>query len=116
MTHPVNRREFGKRLAVGAAAVSTAGAIVADTDDEPAPPALPEDPASAKSDAPLSQSRLLLEVIRLRYPDRRLDQKALAGILRELRGDVVRSRILSSFSLQNQDEPAFHFAAYRSDG
>lgn len=111
----VNRREFAKRLAAGAAVAPLAGCLsqdaVAGKQQEPQQPEQPKPPA----DQQIPPERLLLEVVRKRYPDKRLTLDVLASIQNDIRGDLARSKVLSSFPLNNWDEPRFVFAAYRND-
>ena len=50
-----------------------------------------------------------------RYSDERLDEAAVNGIVRDIYGDLARSRVLSSFPLDNSYEPGFTFSAWRAD-
>ena len=60
-----------------------------------------------------SQELLMLTYLTHRYPSKNFDDAALEGIVRDIRGDLARGRILSEFPLQNSDEPSFAFRAYR---
>jgi hypothetical protein len=102
----VSRREFAGRIAAAAVPLITTG-----TTDVPVE-------AAQKSDdtKPTSPVERLLELIREQYPDRRLDDAAIAEIREELESQVARSARLSAFPLTNADEPAFVFRAYRGEG
>lgn len=63
----------------------------------------------------VSETALLLGLILMRYPDDRLDETAIQGIIRQIHSDMVHSEILSSFPLENSDEPAFAFRAWTTD-
>ncbi len=117
-SQPVNRREFARRVAAGTAVVGLAGGESSANPQPTDPPAKPSDKPADKTEpeAP-PPAALLLEVIRQRYPDKRLDdEKVLAAIYAELRSHLARSRRLSQSALDNSDEPGFVFSAYRSDG
>lgn len=60
---------------------------------------------------PPPEAAYLLGLIMRRYPDERLDETAVTGIVRDIYGDLARSRVLSSFPLENSDEPGFTFKA-----
>ena len=115
-TESVNRRDFAKRVAVGAtlplAATLETASVAADQKPQQAEKPQPEKKPSAK---PPSQADLLSEVVKQRYPDKRLDESVLSSIRNDLRSDIARSKVLSSYPLKNSDEPRFVFAAYRSD-
>ncbi len=115
-TEFVNRRDFAKRIAVGATVPLTAtletATATADQKPQQAEKPQPEKKQPAK---PPSQADLLLEVVKQRYPGKQLDESVLSAIRNDLRGDMSRSKVLSSFPLKNSDEPRFVFAAYRND-
>ena len=105
----VNRRDFARTIAVATAATAATSLEPASADDKPKQPSKPKAPPE-----PPPPAALLLETIRQRYPDKQLDdQEVLQGIYSELRGDLARSRRLSSFPLKNSDEPGFIFSAFR---
>ncbi|MCA9116450.1 MAG: hypothetical protein KDA79_15300 [Planctomycetaceae bacterium] len=122
---PVSRREFQKTVALGGAAASVGGtaAAAASGTGQPAaagrspvqaekpadPPAPPEEPR------PLRIEEHLLEAVLIRYPSEQLTPEIQKSILSELRTDLYRSVVLSSFPLENAHEPAPVFAAWRSD-
>ena len=105
----VNRRDFARTIAAATAATAATSLEPASADDKPKKPSKPKAPPE-----PPPPAALLLETIRQRYPDKQLDdQEVLQGIYSELRGDLARSRRLSSFPLKNSDEPGFIFSAFR---
>jgi hypothetical protein len=112
--HPMNRREFARR---SIATIATAGAMSEAVSGDETPPVEARRPRPADRDraAAANIEDHLLEVIRRRYPDPRLNPDVLQAIRRDLAGDVQRSGVLNSYVLQNSDEPGFVFAAYRSD-
>ncbi len=103
---PVNRRSFGKRLAIGAVAAApfVNQAQADDKDGEKKPPA----------ETPKSTASLTLELLVRRYPQGLDAEDRLQGILRALARQEHTSRELSDFPLTNADEPAFVFSAYTS--
>ena len=112
---PVNRRDFARTIAAATAATAATAlestAADADPKKAPKPDSQPKPPAD-----PPPPATLLLETLRQRYPDKRLDsQDVLQALYNELRDDLARSRRLSSFPLENADEPGFLFAAFRAD-
>ena len=111
---PVNRRDFARTLA--AATAATAATALETHAQDKKPKTTEEKPEEKPQPEPPPPAVLLLETIRQQYPDARLDkQDVLQGIYNELRGDLARSRRLSSFPLENADEPGFLFAALRID-
>ena len=106
----VNRRDFARTIAAATAATAATSLEPASADDKPKKPSKPKAPPE-----PPPPAALLLETIRQRYPDKQLDdQEDLQGIYSELRGDLARSRRLSSFPLKNSDEPGFIFSAFHN--
>jgi hypothetical protein len=118
----IDRRQFAKRLsaASGAAALLLTtpreGLAAEDLPDDKNPTtanADPEvDPAPGFPKSP-SQEILLLSVLVQRYPSENFNESALKGIAADLRGDILRGRILSECGLKNSDEPCSIFRAYR---
>jgi len=126
----VTRREFTLALAGGAALASDQATAVG---QETAPKdAGSKKPSGEKSESdpdqatekpadevearePPPEAAYLLGLIMRRYPDERLDETAVNGIVRDIYGDLARSRVLSSFPLDNSDEPGFTFKAWRAD-
>ena len=123
----VSRREFGLSLAA-LPTLASAGSLteMSPQDDEkqqkpaqsskdekarPArqPEASPEGPGDPEE---IPEAAWLLGLIMKRYPDERLDDAAINGILRDIRGDLRRSRTLSDFPLENSDEPGLVFRPF----
>ncbi len=122
-TSGFNRREF--TLAMAGSAVFAADRVTvgqdvptsktdadSKTDDQPGSD---QQPTSEESGEPPPEAAYLLGLIMRRYPDERLDETAVSGIVRDIYGDLARSRALSSFPLDNSDEPGFVFKAWRAD-
>ncbi len=121
----IDRRHFAAQLALGASGLTVAmtplTAIHAAEDKPPLSKTEKQDkPAEKQPDEPAAASELppaevvLLTYLTRRHPSDRYDEAAIQGIYRDLRGDVARGRQLSEFPLNNSDEPAFVFAAYRN--
>lgn len=64
-------------------------------------------------EAPPPEVLLLTYLVR-RYPNDHLDEAAIQGIFRDIRGDLARGRALAEFPLKNSDEPAFVYSVYRT--
>lgn len=125
----VTRREFTLALAGGAALATdqsmTLGQDAAPSDDGSKTPSEKKSPSDAgqatkkpadqvEAREPPPEAAYLLGLVMRRYPDDRLDETAVNGIVRDIYGDLTRSRILSSFPLDNSDEPGFTFRAWRA--
>ena len=112
---PVNRRDFARTIAAATPATA-ATALETNAADAPQKTSQKSDDETTANPAPPPPAVLVLEIIRQQYPDKRLDdQDVLQGIYNDIRGDIARSGRLSSFPLQNADEPGFLFAALDSD-
>jgi hypothetical protein len=107
MPQPLDRRDFTRRLAAGAAAIPLAAA-----------PVIAADPAKSADEKPErprpTPAELVTEQIRQLDPDR-LTPQHLAQLKTKVAFLQARSELLSSFPLTNADEPAIGFAAYRHD-
>jgi len=123
----VSRREFGLSLAVlpalAAAAPLTETPLPTDKQQEQAaqtPQAEAAKPASKQDATPeqpeeredVPEAAWLLGLILKRYPDERLDEAAIRGIVGDLQGDLRRSKTLSNFPLENSDEPGLVFRPF----
>lgn len=132
MTIPaVTRRQFTLALAGGATLAAnpsdSAGQQISQDETESTPPpadkstgkskkaSSTETPEPAEPREPPPEAAYLLGLIMRRYPDDRLDETAVSGIVRDIYGDLARSRVLSRFPLDNADEPGFTFQAWRAD-
>lgn len=106
-TTALTRRDFGWAVASSAATVSLTS------------PALGDDPKTLVADKPKEESRQIPEPVYLlgailrHYPDSRLDEVAINGILRDITGDLARGKVISNFPLKNSDEPSYVFQAWR---
>lgn len=106
MPPTVTRRDFAQFLAFGLGFGSAAAAsnVTAQEPEKKDPPLRPPTPAE-----------LILTGLVQQYPSEHYTEEAIEGIFGDIRSDLARGRELSKFPLQNSDEPAFVFAAYRSD-
>jgi len=113
----VDRRQFAQQLAMGAGLTvgATAIAVVGAEPPQPTPPApkLPVEP-EGEAKTPPAEVLLLSYLVRT-YPSEHFEEATLAGVFRDIRGDVARGELLAQFPLTNADEPAFVFRPYRED-
>lgn len=111
---PFSRRDFGLALMTSATtvALTPTSEVIADEKPKSAMPV----PAS-QDDEPreIPEPVYLLGAILKHYPDKRLDEAAITGILKDINGDLARGRVLSNFPLKNSDEPGYVFRAWRQD-
>lgn len=108
----LNRRQFARTVALGAVA-ATVPADASKKDRNAVEADKPRDREAAE--APKQPDDLALEIIKQRYPDRRLTGRVLDAIRADIHGDQLRSKALKTVPLTNGDEPAFVFAAYRAN-
>ena len=123
----VSRREFGLSLAAlpalaAAAPLTEKPPQAEDTQeqagqarkDEAAKPASKQDtsPEQPEEREEIPEAALLLGLILRRYPDERIDDAAIRGIVGDIQGDLYRSRTLSDFPLENSDEPGLVFRPF----
>ena len=112
----VNRREFAKKLAVGSATVPFATNLAKAADEADDMKKAEQADAEPEAEKPVSETDLLLEVIKQRYPNENLTDEILRHVGASISGKIGRGNYLSNFPLKNADEPGFVFSAYRSDG
>lgn len=109
----LDRRGFTRQClgGIGAAAlVSTS----ASGDDQPPPPALPEDPKKISLAQTPPPEALLLFALLQQYPSDHYNEDNVQAIARDVAGDLARGRQLRAYPLQNSDEPATVFRAFRA--
>ena len=103
----VNRRDFGRHVAAGAALAAalecgSAGVVAAaDSDAQGIPDSA-------------SPVELLVALIRRQFPDARLNAETLVEVRLDLEQQLLRSRKLSEFPLSNGDAP-FVVQTFRQD-
>ncbi len=117
----ISRRTFARNLAATAlvagagAGTGPAVAVAGEPAEKPTPS---QQPANALGDdsppaADLAPEEHLLAVIKHLYPHNELTEERLKEIRSQLSWYLRRSQVLSRFPLDNSDEPATTFAAYR---
>ena len=109
---PIDRREFGRHVAIGAivGGLSTGAANGAADAQEPPPVEKPVEPPAPE---PPDAADHLLEALALLHPlPTEPEQRAV--ILDDLRGIIGRSQALASYPFTNADEPAPIFGAWRA--
>jgi hypothetical protein len=113
-TRTISRREFGKAAAT-AAGLSLVPTLIpaAPEDPKPSSVAAEEKPATAPSEAS-EEALALAGIVKLRYGSR-LDASAMQEITRSLDGNLKSAATLRKVPLQNSDEPAVVFRAWRSE-
>ena len=131
----VSRRAFLSGAAVGAVTGGAAVCGAVTTALRPSSPANAEStspPFFADREADVTESaaagtlraepqrdltpvELIVSLIRQRYADERLDESALDAIRHDIAAQLRRSRVLSSFPLENGDRPALVFTPFLAD-
>ena len=126
----VSRREFGLSLAALPALAAAAPltekppqtedkqekAAQPPTDETSKPatkPATPPEQPEEREEIP--EAALLLGLILKRYPDERIDDAAIRGIVSDIQGDLHRSKTLTDFPLENSDEPGLVFRPFAGE-
>ena len=111
----ISRREFGKAAAAAAGLSLVPGLITAAVPDQKSAPGAGETkPAAPSPEAPSEEALALAAIVKLRYGSR-LDEAALKEITRSLDGSLKSAAALRKVPLDNADEPAFVFRAWRSE-
>ena len=109
----VTRREFGMTAVTAAGLALAPGWLGAATPQEK-PATGNAETAAPPAEAPSAEAVALAGIVKLRYGDR-LDGAALKEITRGLDGGLKGAAALRKVPLENSDEPAFIFRAWRSD-
>lgn len=102
-----SRRDFAQSLALSVG-LGTAAATL------PVSTAIAQEPEKEKPRLPAPPDLILASLVQ-QYPSEHYTEEILEGIVGDIRLDLARGRELSKFGLQNSDEPAFVFSAYRGD-
>ncbi len=111
---PYSRRDFGLAVVTGATSIALTPTPSAVADEKPksAQASVPETDEEARD---IPEPVYLLGAVLKHYSDKRLDEAAITGILKDINGDLARGRVLSNFPLKNSDEPDYVFRAWRRD-
>lgn len=116
----VTRREFGQQLTAGTSLALGSWAVAAG--EEPAappeekPPQKQEAQAESKPDASAPElDDLLLAALLQQYPGEHLTPEMQAGIRGGLRRNRQQGELLRAVALENSDEPATVFRAWRKE-
>jgi hypothetical protein len=114
-TKTISRREFGKAAAT-AAGLSLVPTLIpaALQDPKPAPGTAQEKPPTGAAEAPSEEALALAGIVKLRYGSR-LNDAAMQEITRSLDGNLKSATTLRKVPLQNGDEPAVVFRAWRGE-
>jgi hypothetical protein len=103
----VHRREFARQClgTLGAASALAATAAAQDKSEKGEAPAEKTPPVEL----------LLLSTLVQNYPSEHYTEEAIAGIYRDIAGDVARGKPLRAFPLANGDGPATVFRVFRAN-
>lgn len=110
----LSRRDFA-RVAATAAVVPLLPAWAQARDEPKSPSRSPVRQAAGKEgseEGPSAEAAALAGVVRMRYGSR-LDEAALKAVTRGIDGNLKAAATLRKVPLQNSDEPAFLFRAWR---
>jgi hypothetical protein len=111
----VSRREFSQRVACSAGlAVSGLARGAAEARGGPQENADAKPPGQPEA-RPLEREDLELLALIRQYPGEHLTDEMLSGIRAGLRRNRQQAERLRAVGLQNSDEPAFVFRAYRRE-
>ncbi|REJ70910.1 MAG: hypothetical protein DWQ34_26595 [Planctomycetota bacterium] len=110
-----SRRDFARRLALGTGSLALAGtSVVADENTPEGESGKDSEKEADAPPAPEAEDYLLASLL-LSYPSEHLTDAMLVGIRSQLSRSRRQAERLRSVSLDNSDEPAFVFRAYRKD-
>jgi len=109
----LSRREFGMAAATVAGLSLLPGWVGAATPQEKPATGSADKPAPA-AEAPSAEAEALAGIVKMRYGTR-LDDAAMKEITRGLDGGLKGAAALRKVPLENSDEPAFVFRAWRGD-
>lgn len=103
----VHRREFARQClgTLGAASALVATTAAQDKTEKDETPAEKTPPVEL----------LLLSALVQNYPSEHYTEEAIAGIYRDIAGDVARGKQLRAFPLENGDGPATVFRVFRAN-
>jgi hypothetical protein len=121
----MDRRQFACDVVAGTSCLAAGlTSMTSSAAEEPRQNPPKDKPAAKQVDKPAADDEkpdlppevLLLSYLVRQYPSDHFDKEAVAGIYRDIRGDVARGRMLQEFPLKNSDEPAFVFRAWSAEG
>lgn len=119
MTERISRREFTGSISssiAGAVAVTVAGTNAVLAGGVPTAGAAQKESSPPENPNPATSTLDLITQIAVQeYPSKNLDAAAIEEIRADVRSNLFRSKVLSSFPLVNSDEPGFIFSAWRKD-
>jgi hypothetical protein len=111
----LTRREFGMAAATAAGLSLLPGVGLAMAANQKPAAGIPETKPSPPTPEPPSQeAQALAGIVKLRYGSR-LDDAAMQDITRSLDGSLKTVAALRKLPLENSDEPAFLFHAWRGE-
>jgi len=110
----LSRREFGVAAATVAGLSMVPGWLQAADLQQEKPPAENAATTQPAAEAPSAEAEALAGIVKLRY-GARLDDAALKDVTRGIDGGLKGAAALRKVPLENGDEPAFVFRAWRSD-
>ena len=110
----LSRREF-HRAAATAATLSLVSGWIPAAQEPPGTTEPPQnEPSSGTAEAPSAEAAALAEIVRMRYGSR-LDAQGLREITRSIDGGLKGAESLRKVPLENGEEPAFLFRAWRGN-
>jgi len=108
MSASMNRRNFARSIAAGTVVVPLdVGVVCGEAQTQQKETA--DTPPRAELD-------LLMDLVKQRYPVDELTDEELDAVRSRLSGKIARSQQLSEFALENSQEPAFVYPAFRAEG
>jgi hypothetical protein len=109
----LSRREFGMAAATVAGLSLVPGWLGAASPQQK-PASGNAEKTAPPAEAPSAEAEALASIVKMRY-GARLDDAAMKEITRGLDGGLKGAAALRKVPLENSDEPAFVFRAWRSD-
>jgi hypothetical protein len=110
----LSRRDFHRAAATAATLSLVSGWIPAAQDPPGAKEPPQAEPSAGDAETPTAEAAALAGIVRMRYGSR-LDAEALGEITRSIDGGLKGATSLRKVPLENGEEPAFIFRAWRRD-